>query len=795
MGLFADGWAELKRKWERRRFRKLLCAHDRALSTRFGQLGQRALESGIDLAAHAVLHDEISRLEGRAGELAASRQKFEAERAALEHRRNTENARFDDSRAAIEAKKQPVDSQWLAARERQTRQQAEVNTAAARLRAMTADLERLRGQRAALSAGAAADSEAQLIALESNIEQLVAQQPAAAEQLAKATDAMAPLTDTANRWSSQAQQFAAELAQVEAERQAALDAIAAETNRLSKALQAIGEGARIASQERWARYIELGRAIYAGERSDARIAEQVSAVQTEAQRRAATQATLESSERTSLTLPPNAFLKFVATMLMLLVAAIAISFTGYAGWDWWQERKVERELASQQQAAAINPYLDHALKDEPAYVLANQLADAKTAKDAQKTLLQTFRALGLGVYTPTGKQIQAGAERSDKDFFLYDFQLRTLARSQIHPSFISFTDLSHVIDEALVQSEVPGLMQSVLGHAVSARYEEATRNPQDPANFIVLFMDGLARRQPIPYSLEDLRDGSEIQISPVQSLLLVMEFFMRPRPEPVSWMPDWNLIPSAYAQSPCDWIKGDDAQNNFGKGSDLVISIASEIPGKIKNIASMIGEVTGVIGLAGDMLTLYGIDIHVQPQPDVIHLLHDEPFVAGIQTLVSFDAEVVSDQVLKCGWMAGKKMPVKGPLSKVELTWEFSPTLPPYLEMHTDMTSMLTGHLGLQTRTDQWGMSMFLIQPKVCPEREGRIVGQDYLATVSARVVTADIPTPSFSLGHGVILKLVPGTIEYFMRGRKGYARFRAEWHTREPERRQYQVASNTNEA
>jgi hypothetical protein len=37
-----------------------------------------------------------------------------------------------------------------------------------------------------------------------------------------------------------------------------------------------------------------------------------------------------------------------------------------------------------------------------------------------------------------------------------------------------------------------------------------------------------------------------------------------------------------------------------------------------------------------------------------------------------------------------------------------------------------------------------------------------------------------------ILIKFGPGMLEYFMGGRKGYARFRAEWHQKRPREPQY---------
>src|SRR3954466_8522349 len=323
MGLFGEGWGELKRKLERRKLRKQIAAHDQTLSTLFAQLGDRALASGIDLSVHGQLRDEIGRLEGRAGELAGNRKKLEAERAALEEKRVAENAKFDERRAAVEAKKQPVDAELTAAHERQRRQQGEVSAAESRLRAIASELETSRRQLAGLASGTAPDRQAQIAALETKIRDLAAEQPGVNERITQATTALAPLTDEVSRWSGQSQQFASEIAAIENERKQALDAIATELKRIASESQTVATTAQATGQERTARATDLGRSVYAAKTNDARIAEQTAAVQAEEQRRGATQGALETSEQTTRNLPPHTFLKFVAASM--LVAALPVA--------------------------------------------------------------------------------------------------------------------------------------------------------------------------------------------------------------------------------------------------------------------------------------------------------------------------------------------------------------------------------------------------------------------------------------------------------------------------------------
>jgi hypothetical protein len=483
-------------------------------------------------------------------------------------------------------------------------------------------------------------------------------------------------------------------------------------------------------------------------------------------------------------MPSGTMLRFtgaLAAMVLLIAGALW-------GVQWAREAWGNRETEEAEQVVEVNPYLHHQLDQNTAYVLANQYMEARSDEEARKVLLEVFRHIGVGVYTHDGQRVLAGSERGPNDLWMYDFHWKILAREGRRATGISFADYSHMIGQFLMELPDPQQLQPILFVALNTRYEEAQKNPSDPRNFNVLFMDGLARRHVRPYSFGDANDASISQafLDPIQTYLLLLEFFARPpASRAASWLPAWDLVPKAHADGVCDLIKGD-AQGNFGAGVDTISVFTEHVSGMVGKITQVIGNVTGVVGFAGDLLTLYGIDIRVLPQPYTIHLIHDEPYIAGIQATVTFDGEIASDQVLKCGWLAGKKMPVKGPLPGVILTWEFSPALPWPLVMNSEMLNFRVPHAGgFSTRTDAGGSSVYLIDPRPCPQKEGRRVGRDYMATVSARVVTADIPTPA-GLGLGLILKFGPGMLEYFMGGRKGYARFRAEWHEKKPPERQY---------
>ena len=444
-------------------------------------------------------------------------------------------------------------------------------------------------------------------------------------------------------------------------------------------------------------------------------------------------------------------------------------------------------------APALNPSVAHSLDSHPAYVLAKQISQATSEQEVAELMCTAFDRMNLGIYTHRGKQVLAGAEQKPSDFFLYDFQWKILARAYFLGNDMTFADHTAMLGAAMLRLEDPAPFRDVLPQAIERRFREAAQKPDDPMSFAILLVDGLARQKDVPYELRDMTRYryDSIQVDPLQSALIMIDFFTR---SPVrktklsfDWMP--SLIATAQAQSgggrDCDLIKGDDAQGNWGRGFDIMGELLPNLPGMAGKAMQAFADVTGVTGALADLLILYGMNIKLEPQPYSIHLFHNgHGDYNAILATVTFDSQGVPDAVLECGWLIGKSMPSNGPIKDVELTWDFSPTLPPYLQMHSDMwRDDMLAHTGggFRTLTDAMGTSLFLMEPSECPNPKGGVVrGQDYMASVDARYVTRSIPTPGL-LGWGLVTKLGPGAIEYVMRGRSAHARFRAEWHERAP--------------
>lgn len=796
MGFFREGWRELGRKWARNTLRGQLRRQEAERRQALARLGQRAWQEKVDLSGFPELSAQLAQLEARAGELSAASKSLDTDRAGLEEKRRAEAARFDGERRAVEEKKRPVDTALAAARQRQTDQNRAVERLEARFAALPKELIALEQQIAALSAGTAADRDAKLAAASARRQELAAEKVRLETEAPTARAALPGLLAEVNRLDADSQRLGAELARIEAERKTALGALDAELTRVRTQLSATSRESGTVEKERGDRLAQLGLGLYESKVASPALAEGQKDVAALDQKRAATQAALQSSLAETQLMPPGTMLKFAAVLVLVPALLAGLGYGAYWGWERWQEG--EHVVLE-----PVNPYLAHPLSEHPAYVLANHLVESQSKEEAANHLLGAFRALGLGVYTGDGTQILGGAERSEKDFFLYDFQWRILARGVHHRNMISLADYSRGLGAGLVELDDPAQMTPFLAEAVARRYQAAVQSPDDPTSFLILFVDGLARRQLRPYSLDEInsRSAEELDLDPAQAFLLLIDFFLRPpaaEPAPAArrWLPG---LPSAHAASPCDLIQGD-GQGTWGRGTDVATELAGQLPGMAGKIGGAIGNATGVIGAAGDLLTLYGIDIRVEAQPYYVHLRNPDlpDFLAQILVIVTFDGEIVSDQVLKCGWLVGKKMPVKGPMKDVEVYWDFQPYLGPDFEAAADLMywpgrpqeavcPILHVAGGLRTKTNEAGMACFIFRPiRACRDHpRGKIIaGRQYMAIASTRVVSADMPTPGF-LGVGLILKLGPGALEYLMRGRKGYARFWAEWHEK-PKEKQY---------
>ncbi|MGD0922924.1 MAG: hypothetical protein ABSA70_14345 [Terriglobia bacterium] len=775
-GFIREGFRELGRKLQRRKLRKQAQQQEVERSASLVQLGQRAWQEKIDLSGFAVLRDQLAQLEGRAGELSASTQRLESQRASLEARQKEETGKFDGQRRAVEEKKRPVDAALRAARQRENEQQRSILNITARQASVAAELASLEQELASLAASAAPDQARKLSVAQTKKQQLLTEQSRLTEQLPQAQAALPAAKAEAERLNEESQRHEAEINRIEAERQAALSPILAGLQRVGGELAAVRQQSSAVEGERTERFKQLGLALHESQSAEPALAQNIGQIAATDRARAATQAALEASLALTRTMRPLTMLKFWSTVVLVPVLLIGLGCGIYAGWAWWEGRHPPKEYEAGPQ---INPYLTHSLSQHPAYVLANRLASARSEAAVRDLTLEAFRNIHLGVYTHDGRQILAGAERSDKDFFLYDFQWKTLARAYYRHDVTDYSHHSALLGKALLETEDSAKVEAELSKSILQRYRDAQGTPDDPSSFLILLVDGLARQQLKPYSLSEVasRPSKDLLVDPLQSFLIMLDFFVQ-QPENGSATTHWwpQLVPPVYADSPCS-IVGDQGQKGWGWGVKLG---GLGLP--------TLGKGTQITGAIGDLILLYGVTIKISPTNYNLHLTHEEKEKDSFIAMVTFEPDGVPEEAIKCGWLAGKTMPQAGEhLKDVELTWNIEPVWPSYLVVTHETVQQLTGHLGFQTKTDSDGQSIFEIEATDCPHKKdgNRVVGRDLMMTATARMLTTKMPTPGTLGWISLLTKLGPGGVEYLMNGRTGYCRFRAEWHEKSPKRPQ----------
>ncbi len=812
-GFFREGWHEIGRRLQRSKLRKQSQAQSKERIAALERLGRQGWQEKIDLSAFHDLRDQLSRLDSRAGELTATTKKLDDDRAALSARQTAETAKFDTQRKAVEERKRPVDSALKVARDRRTEQDRTIKRLEGRQTSGAAALASLEQKLNALSTGATPVQSAQQSADQSKREQLSLEQQHLTEELALARQSLPPLDAEIQRLTAESKSFDAELARIESERKTVLSPIAAELTRMKGESTAAIKQTGTVEKERSGLYADLGKALYDRKSLESGLAENIAQIAAIDRTITAQQAALDASLALTRAMPSGTMVKFIGILVFVPLFIIGLGLGTYLGIAWWKARHRPPEYDATQ---PVNPYLSHPLRNNPAYVLANRLVDARNENAVADRMLESFRTLHLGVYTPEGKQILAGAERSDKDFFLYDFHWKILARAFFQRNVLSFDDQSAILGRAMLGLQDPAKFRPVLSHMLLHRYQEAAKRPDDLMSFLILLVDGLARRQIKPYSLSEMttRPPKDLYIDPVQSFLIMLDSFTQPpqsgaTPTTMNWIPPtWSLVPTVHADSPCSEVKGDGASGFWGAAKDNAPSVldtggeiaaselsaveAKEIAEKVSNLGKVVGAGLDTSSGVDDLLTLWGINIHIQPQPYVVHLRHDSVVRIKFTATVNLDTLTTSDAPVPCGAMAGKKIGTPpNPMKDVELTWNVEPEWPPYLIVPSDVVAKMTGHLGFQTNTDENGKSEFALEATDCPNKQGKIVGRDFMMTASARVLTRKIPSPATGVEGplaiiSLIAKLGPSGLEYLMNGRTGYARFRVEWHITPPKVGQY---------
>lgn len=824
-GFFREGWREWGRKRERRKLKKQVQRLDGERHAVLTRLGERAWQEKVDLSGLPELREQLTRLETRAGELSVTTQRLGQDKARLEARRQSESAKFAGQRREVEEKKRPADQALTTARRRMEEQKRTITSHQARLASLAAELAVLEKE---LAAPPPPEGVAQLAARQARQQQLLSEQKRMAEELGAAHSAQPSLAAEVNQFYGESQRLSEEINRIEAERKAVLSPIEAELGRVGRDVGATTQEGGAVTQQRAASLAQLGLALYERNTSEPALAAGMQEVMAIDRARAATQAALEASLALTRALPRGTMLKFSATLVLAPLLLLGLGYGVYSGWTRWRQSRMAGALAGAYVVppVEINPYLSHPLQDHPAYVLANQLIAAGQWQEVADRMQDVFRAIHLGVYTANGTQVLAGSEQSDKDFYLYDFEVHTLARSFQRRNFLNFDDHSRMLAVSLARLSKPDKLEPLLQYAILQRYQKAVQKPDDPKNFLILLVDGLGRHKPRPYSLAEIktRPAKDIDLDALQSFLIMLDFFTLPPKPTATALGDqiifpWNWVTMVHADAPCEGVKGDGSEGMWGEGVSQFVEfegtvmsgteIGAELAGKritaemAHEVAEGIAKGAKAVGGAAeaysgirDLVMLYNLEIQMKAEPYMTHLRHEgDPPLIGFECWVTFNPQDAPTQPVGCGPRAGETPgQAEKDLKGIELTWNIEPDWPAYLTVPSSFIDELTGHLGFQTHTDEKGHSFFMLEAGDCPYRGAcsKVVGRVLRMTATARFITSKMPSPETGVPETLlgavplIAKLAPGAVEYLLGGRKGFTFFEVAWHQRIPKHGQY---------
>jgi hypothetical protein len=329
--LLGEGCREIGRKMDRVRLHRRLAAHHRERDTALAQLGRVAWESRIDLSSFEELRSHLERLDVRAGELAATAARLEAERDGLSRRRQAEVGRFDSLSRAAQGTKSTADAALRAAQtalgahdqaiDALDSRLAQVAAAQARL---AAPAERTMDQAPAAAGTPVASERAQ------TREQLETEQRLLLERVAAARTARIPMAAGVDRSAAEAAQATGEVSRIEAERTAALSPIDAELERVRQESGGAGRESSMVGREQAGRFSELGGALFEEQVAHPALSECRQAVERVNTARAATQDALGASFAMTAAMPRATMPKFYAVAVVLPALLAAVAYVLYA---------------------------------------------------------------------------------------------------------------------------------------------------------------------------------------------------------------------------------------------------------------------------------------------------------------------------------------------------------------------------------------------------------------------------------------------------------------------------------
>jgi len=146
-------------------------------------------------------------------------------------------------------------------------------------------------------------------------------------------------------------------------------------------------------------------------------------------------------------------------------------------------------------------------------VLAERWFAAASDEARRDIILDVLAGIGMGVYTTDGTPILYGAERSEDDPWLYDYEVAILASDPTTATPTSFDDLTVTLAAVISTADGQALTSADLADAVAAAVTTAVNDPSDPRGSALR----LARELELRASGQDLREAVPVD-APLEPL-------------------------------------------------------------------------------------------------------------------------------------------------------------------------------------------------------------------------------------------------------------------------------------
>ncbi len=350
--------------------------------------------------------------------------------------------------------------------------------------------------------------------------------------------------------------------------------------------------------------------------------------------------------------------------------------------------------------------------------LAKELAKAKTNQDRVKALEDIFRALHMGVRTPTLKRVVPGGKTA-KDVYLYTDEVSQLADALGRKTLTSFDDLTYTltIDGLVAQPALQAwqIPTPFTAGEIQSRVQKAEKHWKGRKGGAALYADvirdlGLARHSDLTHAV----NTKAKVIDPLQETLISLGLLSRakvqrqyPYSPGFSEVRKWSPPGLGYAPvvgaagGPCDF-------SGPAQGTSITDTAKSWAAGALKGPA---GSIPGpIIDLFHGIVL--GIDVEVIPKsPDPLtgEFGQNGPHSAkqmGFEVLL-FNHGYPPDSVVKCGALNGRRFPRHGPVPGINVGWQTSglKVIGPDIQNFGELSSPQ------QTTTNGAGIARFRVTP------------------------------------------------------------------------------------